>query len=100
MNEKSVPPVFAPEPDQPQGAPAQGEGRSAYGGMSAQETVDAYLGRLRSIKAQSIALVIANAVAMVWFIERGTSPYISSASSSCSPSCSSRGRAWRRCSSS
>lgn len=71
MNEKPVPPVFAPEPDQPQGAPAQGEGRSAYGGMSAQETVDAYLGRPRSIKAQSIALVIANAVAMVWFIERG-----------------------------
>lgn len=71
MGEKPVPPVFAPEPDQPQGVLAPGEGRSAYGGMSAQETVDAYLGRLRSIKAQSIALVIANAVAMVWFIERG-----------------------------
>lgn len=71
MGEKPVPPVLTPEPDEPQGAPAPGEGRSAYDGMSAQETVDAYLGRLRSIKVQSIALVIANVVAMIWFIEKG-----------------------------
>ena len=71
MSEKPVPPVLTLEPDQPQGAPAPGEGRSAYGGMSAQGTVAAYLKRLRSIKAQSIALVIANVVAMIWFIERG-----------------------------
>ena len=71
MNEKPVPPVLTPEPGQPQGAPAPGEGRSAYGGMSAQETVDVYLGRLRSIKVQSVALIIANVVAMIWFIEKG-----------------------------
>lgn len=39
--------------------------------MDAQETAAAYVKRLRAIKAQSIALIIANLVAIIWFIEEG-----------------------------
>ena len=39
--------------------------------MDAQETVATYVKRVRAIKAQSIALILANLVAMIWFVEEG-----------------------------
>ena len=39
--------------------------------MDAQETVATYVKRVRAIKAQSIALIPANLVAMIWFVEEG-----------------------------
>lgn len=71
MDNHPTPPVPASEPDRIDGAPPAADGHSAYWGLDAQATVAAYLRRLRSIKAQSIALVIANVVAMIWFIEGG-----------------------------
>ena len=39
--------------------------------MDAQETVATYVKRVRAIKAQSIALILANLVGMIWFVEEG-----------------------------
>lgn len=39
--------------------------------MDARETATAYVKRVRAIKAQSIALILANLVAMIWFTEEG-----------------------------
>ena len=47
------------------------EGRSAYAGMDKQQTVAAYLKRIRMIKAQSIALILVDLVAVIWFAEAG-----------------------------
>lgn len=71
MGNLPTPPAPAPGPNRIDSAPSAADGRSAYWGLDAQGTVAAYLKRLRSIKAQSIALVIANLVAMIWFIEGG-----------------------------
>lgn len=45
------------------------EGHSAYAGMDKQQTVAAYLKRLRAIKMQSIACILADFVAVIWFVE-------------------------------
>lgn len=71
MSNLPTPPAPAPGPNRIDSAPPAADGCSAYWGLDAQGTVAAYLRRLRSIKAQSIALVIANLVAMIWFIEGG-----------------------------
>lgn len=47
------------------------EGCSAYAGMDKQQTVAAYLKRIRMIKAQSIALILVDLVAVIWFAEAG-----------------------------
>ena len=39
--------------------------------MDAQGTATAYFKRVRAIKAQGIALILANLVAIIWFIEDG-----------------------------
>lgn len=71
MSNLPTPPTPAPEPNRIDSVSPTGDRRSAYWGLDAQGTVAAYLKRPRSIKVQSIALVIANVVAMIWFIERG-----------------------------
>ncbi len=71
MSNLPTPPTPAPEPNRIGNVSPAGDGRSAYWGLDAQETAAAYVKRLRAIKAQSIALIIANLVAMIWFIEEG-----------------------------
>lgn len=71
MSNLPTPPAPAPEPNRIGNVSPAGDGRSAYWGLDAQETAAAYVKRLRAIKAQSIALIIANLVAMIWFIEEG-----------------------------
>lgn len=71
MSSLPTPPAPAPEPNRIDSVQPAADGCSAYWGLDAQGTVAAYLKRLRSIKARAIALVIANVVAMIWFIERG-----------------------------
>lgn len=71
MGSLPTPPARTPGPSRIDSVSPTGDGCSAYWGLDAQGTVAAYLKRLRSIKAQAIALVIANVVAMIWFIEGG-----------------------------
>ena len=71
MSSLPTPPARTPGPSRIVSVSSTGDRRSAYWGLDAQGTVVAYLKRLRSIKAQAIALVIANVVAMIWFIEGG-----------------------------
>lgn len=71
MSNLPTPPAPAPEPNRIDNVSPTDDGRSAYWGLDAQETAVTYLKRLRSIKAQSIALILANLVAMIWFIEGG-----------------------------
>ena len=71
MSNLPTPPAPAPEPNRIDNVSPSGDGRSSYWGLDAQETFAAYVKRVRAIKAQSIALIIANLVAMIWFIEEG-----------------------------
>ena len=71
MSSLPTPPAPAPEPNRIDNVSPSGDGRSSYWGMDAQETVATYVKRVRAIKAQSIALILANLVAMIWFVEEG-----------------------------
>lgn len=71
MSNRPTPPAPAPEPNRIDSVSPTGDGRSSYWGLDAQETVAAYVKRVRAIKAQSIALILANLVAMIWFVEEG-----------------------------
>ena len=71
MSNLPTPPVPAPEPNRIDNVSPSGDGRSSYWGLDAQETVATYVKRVRAIKAQSIALILANLVAMIWFVEEG-----------------------------
>lgn len=71
MSSLPTPPAPAPEPNRIDNVSPSGDGRSSYWGLDAQETVAAYVKRVRAIKAQSIALILANLVAMIWFVEEG-----------------------------
>lgn len=72
MSHTPMPPTAAPEPTSLSNVCPAGDKRSAYWGMDEQETVAAYLKRIRAVKVQSIALIIANLVATIWFIEAGS----------------------------
>lgn len=71
MSNLPTPPAPAPEPNRIDNVSPTGDGRSSYWGLDAQETVATYVKRVRVIKAQSIALILANLVAMIWFVEEG-----------------------------
>lgn len=71
MSNLPTPPAPAPEPNRIDNVSPAGDGRSAYWGLDARGTAAAYVKRVRAIEAQSIALIIANLVAMIWFIEGG-----------------------------
>lgn len=71
MSNLPTPPAPAPEPNRIDNVSPTGDGRSSYWGLDAQETVATYVKRVRAIKAQSIALILANLVAMIWFVEEG-----------------------------
>ena len=71
MSHAPTPPAAAPEPNSLSNVCPEGDKRSAYWGMDARETVAAYLKRLRSIKVQSVVLILANLAAMIWFVEEG-----------------------------
>ena len=71
MSSLPTPPAPAPEPNRIDNVSPSGDGRSSYWGLDAQETVATYVKRVRAIKAQSIALILANLVAMIWFVEGG-----------------------------
>ena len=71
MSGLPTPPAPAPEPNRIDNVSPSGDGRSSYWGLDAQETVATYVKRVRAIKAQSIALILANLVAMIWFVEEG-----------------------------
>lgn len=71
MSNRPTPPVPAPEPNRIDNVSPAGDGHSSYWGLDAQETVATYVKRVRAIKAQSIALILANLVAMIWFVEEG-----------------------------
>lgn len=71
MSNLPTPPAPAPEPNRIDNVSPSGDGRSSYWGLDAQETVATYVKRVRAIKAQSIALILANLVAMIWFVEEG-----------------------------
>lgn len=71
MSNLPTPPTPAPEPNRIGNVSPAGDGRSAYWGLDARGTVAAYVKRVYAIEAQSIALVLANLVAMIWFIEGG-----------------------------
>lgn len=71
MSNLPTPPAPAPEPNRLENVSPAVDGHSAYWGLDAQETSAAYVRRVRSIKAQAIALILANLVAMIWFIEEG-----------------------------
>ena len=71
MSSLPTPPAPAPEPNRIDNVSPSGDGRSSYWGFDAQETVATYVKRVRAIKAQSIALILANLVAMIWFVEEG-----------------------------
>lgn len=71
MSNLPTPPTPAPEPNRIDNVSPAGDGRSSYWGLDAQETAAAYVKRVRAIKAQSIALILANFVAMIWFVEEG-----------------------------
>lgn len=71
MSHVPIPPAPAPEPNSLGSVSPAGDKHSAYWGMAAQETVAAYLKRLRAVRVQSIALIIANLVATIWFVEAG-----------------------------
>ena len=71
MSNLPTPPTPAPEPNRIGNVSPAGDGRSAYWGLDARGTVAAYVKRVHAIEAQSIALVLANLVAMIWFIEGG-----------------------------
>lgn len=71
MSHAPTPPAPAPEPNSLGSVPPAGDKHSAYWDMDAQETAVAYLKRLRAMRVQSIALIIANLVATIWFVEAG-----------------------------
>lgn len=71
MSHAPTPPAPAPEPNSLGSVPPAGDKHSAYWDMDAQETAVAYLKRLRAVRVQSIALIIANLVATIWFVEAG-----------------------------
>lgn len=71
MSNLPTPPAPALEPNRIDNISPSGDGRSSYWGLDAQETVATYVKRVRAIKAQSIALILANLVAMIWFVEEG-----------------------------
>lgn len=71
MSSRPTPPAQVPEPNRLDNVSPVVDGHSAYWGLDAQETSAAYVRRVRSIKAQAIALILANLVAMIWFIEEG-----------------------------
>lgn len=71
MSRKPIPPAPAPEPNRIGNVSPRKDDRSAYWGMDAPETVDAYLKGIRSIKVQSIALLLADCAATIYFAETG-----------------------------
>ena len=71
MSNLPTPPAPAPEPNRIDNVSPAADGRSAYWGLDAQGTAAAHFKRVRAIKAQGIALILANLVAMIWFIEGG-----------------------------
>ena len=71
MSNLPTPTAPALEPNRIDNVSPSGDGRSSYWGLDAQETVATYVKRVRAIKAQSIALILANLVAMIWFVEEG-----------------------------
>ena len=71
MSSLPTPPAPAPEPNRIDNVSPSGDGRSSYWGLDALETVATYAKRVRAIKAQSIALILADLVAMIWFVEGG-----------------------------
>lgn len=71
MSNLPTPPAQAPEPNRIDNVASAEDKHSAYWGMDPQETVAAYFKRIRAVKVQSIALIIANLVATIWFIEAG-----------------------------
>ena len=71
MSHAPTPPAPTPEPNSLGSVPPAGDKHSAYWDMDAQETAVAYLKRLRAVRVQSIALIIANLVATIWFVEAG-----------------------------
>lgn len=71
MSHAPTPPAPVPEPNSLGSVPPAGDKHSAYWDMDAQETAVAYLKRLRAVRVQSIALIIANLVATIWFVEAG-----------------------------
>lgn len=71
MSHAPTPPAPVPEPNSLGSVPPAGGKHSAYWDMDAQETAVAYLKRLRAVRVQSIALIIADLVATIWFVEAG-----------------------------
>ena len=71
MSNLPTPPAPAPESNRIDNVSPTGDGRSSYWGLDAQETVATYVKRVRAIKAQSIALILANLVVMIRFVEEG-----------------------------
>lgn len=71
MSHAPTPPAPAPESKSLSSVSPAGDKHSAYWDMDAQGTAVAYLKRLRAVRVQSIALIIANLVATIWFVEAG-----------------------------
>ena len=71
MSHAPTPPAPVPEPNSLGSVSPAGDKHSAYWDMDAQETAVAYLKRLRAMRVQSIALIIADLVATIWFVEAG-----------------------------